>query len=402
MPEARRLKFIAALFGIGMALVAISFYLVDLSALDNLTYFYDLSPPGGDYITFWSAARMSWFDPEGAYRGDAMTAMLSTIIDIKWYMRASPLYYPPTYMLLISPFGLFDYFTSLLLFFACGTALFLTTMWVITRQMWFVLLMLAFGGIWINLVTGQNGLFTSSLFGLGFALLPGSPIVAGICFGLLTFKPHLGLLIPVALVAVKAWRTIAVAALVALALFVVAGVVYGPDIWVWGTSGMFTASFNLSRAEKLWGRIPSAFSLMRLTGLTPGAAMMAQAGLALSLAAVVWQVWRRNVSYNMKVVVSSTAALLAIPFLYDYDMALLGVAIAFYAREIQAKGWWWVERFVLPMAILWPILIAKIMLYGGAQVGFLAPVFLLVLALRRIVKEVAVAPAAPPLLNRAV
>jgi arabinofuranan 3-O-arabinosyltransferase len=49
-------------------------------------------------------------------------------------------------------------------------------------------------------------------------LLERHPALAGICLGLLTYKPQFGLLFPIVLIADRRWLTIAVAALVALLL----------------------------------------------------------------------------------------------------------------------------------------------------------------------------------------
>lgn len=396
-----RLKPLAALFGVAIAVIAIALYCVDLSTYDSFSYFM-YSPPGGDYYNFWAAGRMAWFHPEGAYQAPSMTAMLSTIMKIKTNVYGTPIYYPPTYLLFLAPFGLLEYFVAHLVFFLCGLALFLSTLWVITRQRWFVIFMLCFTGIWINLVSGQNGLYTASLAGLGFVLLGRNPVVAGLCFGLLTMKPHLGLLIPVALVAARAWKAIGTAVLVALALFMLAGVIFGPDIWVWGLSGMANASYNLSQAQSLWIRIPSAFSTMRLSGVTPGLAMLLQLILIIPMSMIVWGVWRHSRNQNLNAVVSCCAALLVTPFVYDYDMALLGIALAFLAVEISRNGWWWGERLVLPLIIIWPVAVNKISSGLTLQLGLLGPLFLMFLAIRRILKELKVAPQPVPALNTSV
>lgn len=400
MPDKIRLTHVAAAFGIFIALLALDLFAVELWRYPDLAHFHG-PVPGGDYRNFWAPARLIWFgEAYGAYDPMVLTPMMRTFMDLQPHAYFSPLYYPPTYLLFLAPFGLLEFFPSFVTFFVCGLALFLATLWVITRRLWFVLLMLAFAGIWINLVTGQNGLFTSSLFGLGFVLLQTNPVAAGICFGLLTFKPHLGLLIPVALIAARRWQVILVAALTALAMFVAAGALFGPDIWTWGASGMFTASLNLSQSPRLLLRIPSAFSLLRLSGVAPGSAMLLHLGFVMALVVLVWGIWRHSRNNNLNAAATACAALLAAPFLYDYDMALMGIAIAFLALEIARTGWWWGERVVLPLAMTWPIALGWIALFYGAQLGLLGPVLLLLVALRRILKEVAVARSPAPALNK--
>jgi arabinofuranan 3-O-arabinosyltransferase len=46
-------------------------------------------------------------------------------------------------------------------------------------------------------------------------------VLAGICLGLLTYKPQFGLLFPIALIAVGHWRVFVSASVTAIAMFVV-------------------------------------------------------------------------------------------------------------------------------------------------------------------------------------
>src|SRR3546814_16239769 len=58
---------------------------------------------------------------------------------------------------------------------------------------------------YINISGGQNGFLTGALLIGGLRLLGPKPILAGICFGLLTVKPPLGILLPFAPVASRHW-----------------------------------------------------------------------------------------------------------------------------------------------------------------------------------------------------
>src|SRR5205807_1394348 len=64
-----------------------------------------------------------------------------------------------------------------------------------------VLVLLAFPMAFWNIGLGQNAFLTAGLFGMATLLIDRRPIVAGLLFGLLCYKPHFGLLIPVALAA---------------------------------------------------------------------------------------------------------------------------------------------------------------------------------------------------------
>ena len=57
---------------------------------------------------------------------------------------------------------------------------------------------------------GVRTLMTAGVFAAGVALVERRPWVAGVCLGALCYKPHFGLLIPVALIAGGHWRVAAV------------------------------------------------------------------------------------------------------------------------------------------------------------------------------------------------
>ena len=64
-----------------------------------------------------------------------------------------------------------------------------------------MLLALAYPAVLINIGHGQNGFLTAALLGGALVILDRRPIVAGILFGLLVYKPQFGLMIPLALIA---------------------------------------------------------------------------------------------------------------------------------------------------------------------------------------------------------
>lgn len=399
MTNKKYLTWLAAAFGVLIAAGAIWLYVVEALAYPSLSHFHG-PVIGGDFRSFWAPARLIWLhEAYGAYNEDIITPMMGTFMDMKWYMRVEPLYYPPSYLLFLAPFGLLEYFPSLIAFFCTTLGLYLITLWVITRRWWFVVFMLCFTGIWINLVTGQNGLLTSSLFGLGFALLPVNPAAAGIFFGLLTFKPHLGVLIPIALLATRQWRAIRAAALTFAVMVALTLVLFGSDIWTWGLKGMFTASFNLAQDQRLWGRIPSVFAMMRVFGFSPGLAMLIHLGMACLVMGMVWMIWRRSKNYNLNAAATASAALLVAPFMYDYDMMLMGISIAFLLPEIARTRWWWGEQVVLPLVIVWPTAVGWISRFSDLQLGIICPILMVFIALRRLVKERKVAAAPLPALN---
>src|SRR5216683_8135079 len=72
--------------------------------------------------------------------------------------------------------------------------------------------LLAFPSVFWAVGLGQNAFLTAALFGLGTLLIDDRPMLAGVAFGLLCYKPHFGLLVPVALFAGRRWSAFLAAA----------------------------------------------------------------------------------------------------------------------------------------------------------------------------------------------
>ena len=172
-------------------------------------------PLGGDFIAFWSA---SWLALQGhaadAYQVARIVEAHKGVAPTLETINLWP--YPPTFFLLIWPLALLPYPLAYALFMLLTFAGLAVVVYRIAPRRETLVLLLAFSGVFINAINGQNGFLTASMLGLGLLSLERRPWLAGVCFGLLTLKPHLGLLLPLALLCSGSWKTIFTAALVAV------------------------------------------------------------------------------------------------------------------------------------------------------------------------------------------
>jgi len=83
----------------------------------------------------------------------------------------------------------------------------------------------------ICLATGQTGLLASAFVVGGFGLVTIRPVLSGILFGLASFKPQPGILIPIALISARLWRTAFVAGMTVMLLVTASGIAFGWSIW---------------------------------------------------------------------------------------------------------------------------------------------------------------------------
>jgi arabinofuranan 3-O-arabinosyltransferase len=191
-----------------------------------------------------------------------------------------------------------------------------------------------------NFIVGQNGFLTASLIGGALVLLEGNPIAAGILLGLLTYKPHLGLLFPIALAAGGYWRAFFTAALVAMLMAAASWLAFGSEAWLafLGNIGHTSQAF-LSEGWADWSKLQTAFGLTRTLGGSETLAWIVQAAVSLLAAVSVAIVWRSKAAYDLKAAVIGVGALLATPYLYTYDLVVLAVPIAFLLRLGDARGY---------------------------------------------------------------
>ena len=228
------------------------------------------------------------------------------------------------------------YLQSLAVWLALGLAGYLAALWRIFPKPLTLWVGLAFPAVFWTVTHGQTSFLTTSLFCWGLLQLPRRPVLAGILFGVLAFKPHLGLLLPVALVAGGHWRVVVVAALTAILSAVASVVLFGTGVWAdflastSDTRSMLESGMNFGHYYKM----QSVFAAARLLGSPMLVAYGLQALVALGAAAAVVWVWRRPTGDpDMKNAALLAATPLSTAFIFDYDLMLLAPAIAWLAQK---------------------------------------------------------------------
>lgn len=222
-----------------------------------------------------------------------------------------------------------------------------------------LLLALAYPAVFINLGHGHNGFLTAALFAGGLLMLLEKPILAGVLFGALAYKPQFGLLIPLVLIAGGHWRAFVSAAVTVALLALAVTVAFGTEVWAaFIASTGFTRTIVLEQGGAGWHKIQSVFSWVRMWGGPVALAYALQAALALALAAALVWLWRSRAAFALKAAALPIATVLATPYSLDYDLMLLAPAIAFLAADGLRRGFAPFEKTVL--AALWIVpLIAR-------------------------------------------
>src|SRR5277367_4086595 len=291
--------------------------------------------------------------------------------------------YPPTYLVVALPTSLIPYRWSLLIWLTATLSAYCLVIWAIVPDPDALWIALAFPGTALNALAGQNGFLTTALFGAGLLLLRKKPIRAGVMFGLLTFKPQLGL-VPLVLIATRRWRAIAAAAFTAIAFAAVSRMMFGVGTWAAFLHGLPESSRLLNTGKMGWGKIQSVFGGLRLLGFGSGPAYSVSVIVALVSATIAVIVWRSHrVPFAIKAAALVTATLLVTPYVVDYDFVLLALPIAWMARDGAQNGFLPWEKPILLMTWLLPLFARWLALTASIPLAPLVIAILLACIARR-------------------
>lgn len=218
-------------------------------------------------------------------------------------------------------------------------------------KLW-LLLAVAFPAVFINIGHGHNAFLTTTLFSAGLVMLDRRPIIAGILFGCLIYKPQFGVMIPVVLAAGERWRAFAAAAATVVVLTLAATLAFGPEVWTtFLASTKFTREVVLETNDVGWHKIQSVFSWVRIWGGGITLAYAAQGAVTLAVVVALGWLWRSRAVFALKAAALLLGTLLATPYSLDYDLMMLVPAIAYLAADGIVRGFVPWQKTIL--AALW-------------------------------------------------
>jgi hypothetical protein len=240
------------------------------------------------------------------------------------------------------------------------------------------------------LAHGQNSFLTSGLLGGGLVLLEDRPELAGCLLGGLVYKPQLALVLVPFLLLTRSWRALIATALTAAALVLVSTILWGLDSW-----SAFAASLHIGREYMEQGtagfyKSPSLFSMARLWGASVNLAYTAQFGGIVAALLLVWRSAGENA--NLRAGAACAAVALSTPYLFDYDMAVVGLGGAFLYAEARDPGFLPFERSGLAFIWIAPWVSRPAAQDLGLPLGPAAMVLLAWLAWRRVRQSIAIPP----------
>jgi hypothetical protein len=337
---------------------------------------------GRDFVAVWSAASLArdgapaaGYD-QGLIHAAEQTAIGAPVGLITWH-------YPPSFLLLVLPLALLPYLTAAALW-TFGTFVgFTRLLQRVAPHPLTWLAALIFPATAQCLISGQNGAFSAALIAGGLLSLERQPVLSGLCWGLLAYKPQMAAAAFVALAFGRYWRVLGITAAVAAALVIASLAILGLEPWLAFLHGLGEARALLDAGRVPWDRMATVYASARLAGLGITAAYSLQIAVALAALGILAQVWRRQAPLPVAGSVLVLSIPLTTPYAYDYDLVMLMLPFAWLVQEARVTGFRRGEVVLLVAAWLFPVASRFIAEATTLQPTWLALFLLLVTTWRR-------------------
>jgi glycosyl transferase family 87 len=333
-----------------------------------------------DFVNVWAAGRMVLDGhPALAYDWDLQKQVELAILR-QDFTGHFAWHYPPPFLFVAAFLAQFPYAAAFIGWVLISLIPYLAAMRAIVGRNFGFILALAVPCTFNNVLDGQNGFLTAALIGGTLYFLPMRPVLSGICLGLLSYKPQYGLLFPLVLIAASEWKVFFVAAVTAVALAFASWLAFGTESWqaFFHWLPMFSQAF-LAEGKAPWWKLQSIFALVRYFGGSEMLGWTFQWVMTGSVAVCVAVIWRSSVRYSLKAGSLAAATLLTTPYLFMYDMTIIGIAAAYLVRIGIARGFRVYELPALGIAAALMVMFSL----SGAPVGLAATLIVFTLILAR-------------------
>ncbi len=338
------------LLAVLLTMACVGWIVFSKSALDPMG-----KPLGTDFLSFWTASQLALGGhPSAPY--DMAIHFAAQTARFNAHQGYAAFFYPPVYLLLCLPLATMPYLVSLSLWLVVSGFAYVQVVYrFLDRWSGTWLTLLAFPAILLNMGHGQNGFITAALMGGGVLLLERRPWLAGTLFGCLVIKPHMALLIPFALAARGLWRPFIAAGLTAAGLAALSMAVFGLETW-----RAFLANTALARKTLETGlvdpaKMESIFAAVRVLHGGIGLGYALQAIVTLGVIATLVAMGRARLSGPAQNAALIAGAVVATPFVLDYDLTWIALPLAWLFIEARRTAFLPWEKLVMSAAFVLPL-----------------------------------------------
>ena len=344
------------------ALVLGASTLVSILFLEKIWASYIVQSPGhppmfNDFFALWSYSAIARSNPAAELYDFAALHARQVALGMD-PSEESTFPYPPTFILFLWPLSLLPYGVAYCVWTFGTLVLFVGAIWKTCSRLPLCLLGALVGPATIvTIYSGQSGLLAAALIIAGVRFARNQPILGGILIGLLTYKPQLGFLVPVALVGAGLWPAFGVACVTALVLTAAATLAFGLAVWPAWLSFMpeYVAIFD--KATWLVRMMPTVMANSMMVGVPMPVAEEIQAAAALVIIVLVWRCFRRDAG-QLAMAALLVGTFLATPHAFVYDLPMLSAALALVIQERTEAGasFCLAEICILLITFIFPVL----------------------------------------------
>lgn len=334
---------------------------------------------GVDFLNNWTMGKFAREEPapEANYHREAYTAKLHQMISADY--KPHQWSYPPSYVMMMVPFGYLSYRLAWAVGILGSIAFFY---WIVRRvytHRWRLYFSagVASPAAFMALVSGQLTLLFSAIQIALFHILDRRPVLAGILLGFLSIKPQLGVVYPFFLMATGRWRVFLAAALTTLFIAAISALLLGWPMW--------EAYLNIGAKEQqayvlndTFGltqkMMPTIFMDLRNVGVPFVWAMAAQFAVAVGVMGSFLTRSFRRLSVTAQQPIVAAGTVLVTPYLMAYDVLFFTFSVYVFleGRQFTSFG------AILMGACFWlPMCYIVAAFSGVAGVSFLPLIFIL-------------------------
>jgi hypothetical protein len=240
----------------------------------------------------------------------------------------NPFPYPPTFVFLLWPFHLLPLQAAYLVWTAGTLLLFVGAVWATCSRLPVCVLGAIVAPVCVaNISAGQSGFLTATLIILGIRLAGSRPVLAGLLIGLLSYKPQLGFLVPIALASARYWTAFSAACATVIALAIAATFAFGWTIWPAWLSMLPAYDTLFDQWTGGLKFMPTVTANLEMIGFALPVAKGVQLLAALAVAVIIWKCFRRG-STRLAAAALLVGTFVATPHAYVYDMPMIVAAQA--------------------------------------------------------------------------
>jgi hypothetical protein len=204
----------------------------------------------------------------------------------------------------------------------------------------------------LNIWAGHYGFLLGGLFLLGWQRLDRRPVQAGILFGCMLLKPHLAVMVAVALLARREWKAVAAGAAAVAVMVAATSLVFGWTSWVRFLFEVGAAQSGMIDAgDRFYGLMSTSLAtgVLRLVPEVHLAAIVQGAASLLAVLLVVTAACRAHRTRDLALL-AATCTFVALPYAFNYD--LTAVMLGAVVLMVEARRGW--QRLAAGMAFLAP------------------------------------------------